>query len=778
MTLIRTWKSPQIFILIVGLGLSSIAGATSEPLGVIVQTAKPYDAVVAGIEGLGGTVTIQYVNADAIAAQIPADRFADLMRLNGVDAVEKDMIVELSTPNGKGRGRREKKDTTVEPSTPSAPNEQTRRQALRADNVQLLDGDAAAAMLGGDLPDNYYSYLSQVTGAQDTWAATGAGADSLVAVIDTGTDASHICLAGRVLAGPDFSTDQGTSFEGSTLSSNHFHGTFVGGTIATGNGCAILDALVGGLFTTHLPPNAFFDGGGFAVIPLLGIAPEAHIYAVKVFPHTGAGASSSRINAAIDHVITQKLSGALDIDVVNMSLGGASLFDGRTVQEMLVDAGTDAGITFVISSGNEGPTPNSVARPSTAYSAVTVAAATDPVHTRIFWDLIFGPGQGLAMYPTDERRVADFSSRGPSADGRNAVDIIATGVFNFSLFPGNGLGWASGTSFSAPQIAGAAALLNAWAENNDPSIGPQAIKNALMDGAVSVNGDWSEDAQGQGFLNVPNSLAFLQSGHVNDGSRHDSNGALIPNILLGVANEHTETITLGRGRTQDFVFKIDENTEQVEVIVDVPGAIPAGPGAIPNSWELYIKSAKHGGTGYLLDTANIFDDASVVIGDGTVDQFGAIGGGVVSPAPMEPGLMKVTLEPDWTNNTGTLTATITIRRTQGLNTSNAGGTTGTIGDGDFGCFAFNVPGGTSEAVIDLSWKHNWSKVPTNDLDMLFASPSSLPSLDFTFLDGATLNAPERQVIGAPEAGLWFVCVNGFAVFNGRDPFDLSVTLND
>lgn len=775
MTFSRAWKSPQIFVVIVGLSLSCIAGAISEPLGVIVQTEKPYDAVIAGIEGLGGTITIQYVNADAIAAQIPADRFADLMRLNGVDAVEKDMIVELSAPNEQSlQAQRADKSMFIELST----SKKKGRKAQRTDNVQILDGDAVAAVLGGDLPDNYYSYLSQVTGAQDTWADTGFGADSLVAVIDTGTDASHVCLAGRVLAGPDFSTDLGGPFEGSTVVTNHFHGTFVGGTIATGNGCAIVDVLPGGLFTTHLPVDAFIDiGRGLALIPLLGIAPEAHIYAVKVFPHTGAGASSSRINAAIDHVITQKLSGALDIDVVNMSLGGGSLFDGRTVQEMLVDAGTDAGMTFAISSGNEGPTPNSVARPSTAYSAVTVAAATDPVHTRIFWDFNFGPGQGMAMYPTDERRVADFSSRGPSADGRNAVDIIATGVFNFSLFPGNGLGWASGTSFSAPQIAGGAALLNAWAENNDPSIGPRAIKNALMDGAVSVIGNWSEDAQGQGYLNVLNSLALLQSGNVNNGSRHDSTGALIPNILLGEASEHTETITLGRGRTQDFVFKIDGNTEQVEIIVDVPGAIPPGPGAIPNSWELYIKSAKHGGTGYLLDTANIFDDASVVVGDGIVDQLGAIGGGVVSPAPMEPGLMKVTLEPDWTNNVDTLTATITIRRTQGPNTSNAGGNTATIGDGDFGCFTFNVPGGTSEAVIDLSWKHDWSKVPTNDLDMLFASPSSFPFFDFTFLDGATLNSPERQVIVVPEAGLWFVCVDGFSVFNGRDPFDLSVTLD-
>ncbi|MEE8199873.1 MAG: S8 family serine peptidase [Candidatus Acidoferrales bacterium] len=734
----------------------SEAAGNHNLLGVIIHTAKPYNSVIAKIEKLGGTVTIQYKNVDAIAAKVPADKFALLASLRGVERVEKDYIVELSPPNERSLEAR----------------------ALNMDDYQLHNAESLAAEFG-ELPDNYYSYLSQVTGAADTWAATGAGASSLTAVIDTGTDASHVCLAGRVIAGPDFSPDVGTPFEGSTLVTNNFHGTFVGGVIATGNGCFILDG-VGGLFDTHLPANAKFPfSPGLVLIPLNGMAPASSIYAVKVFPHTGAGIPSSIIEQALDHVISVKKSGTLDIDVVNMSLGGAAVNDGRTLEEMLVDAATEAGMAVVISSGNEGPAPNSVANPGTAFSALTVAAATDPVHTRIFWDLVFGPGAGAALFPTAEIRVADFSSQGPSADGRNAVDIIATGVFNFSLFPGNGLGWASGTSFSAPTVAGGAALLNSWAEANDPSIGPRAIRNALMDGANSLGPDWSQHAQGHGFLNVPDALALLQGGHVNSGLRHDHSGNLKPTVLLGGESEVTQTVTLGRARTHDWVFEIDEETESVEIIVDVDGPIPPGPGGafgFANSFELYVKSAKHGGTSYLLDTANVFDDASVLIGDGTVDLFGAIAGGVVSAAPMEPGLMKVTLEADWTNNVAELTGTVTIRRVQGSRGNNAGGATNTVTQDDFQCFPVIVPAGTTATTYELSWKHGWDKFPTNDLDLLFASPSSLPSLDFSFLDAATLNAPERQIITSPEPGLWFVCVNGFTVNRGRDPYVLELTL--
>jgi hypothetical protein len=557
----------------------------------------------------------------------------------------------------------------------------------------------------------------------------------------------------------------------------------VGGVIAAGNDCVLLD-VVGGLFETFLPDEAErLIGGGFVLIPMLGIAPNSQIYAVKVFPHTGAGVPTSYIEAGLDHVITAKKEG-LDIDVVNMSLGGPSLYDGRTLEEELVDAATDAGMIVVTSAGNEGPAPNSVSRPGTAFSALTVAAASDPAHTRIYWEYLgilppllggfgVGPGQGLAMYPTDEVRPADFSSRGPLGDGRVSPDLIATGVANFSLFPNGGIGWGSGTSFSAPVVAGGAALLDVWAENNDPSIGPRAIRNAIMDGAVPLDFEWSELDQGHGYLNVANSLALLQSGKVNNGLRHDHVGGLKPNVLTGKRDTVSQTVTLAPGRTVNWIFKIDEETEYVQIDIDVDGPIDPGPGFFPNSFEFYVKSAKRGGALYIIDSANVFDDASVEVGDGYVNLSGPIIPYDLNEWPMEPGLMKVTLESDWTNNASELTATVTITRVQGDRESNAGGITATIAQGEDNLFFVDVPEETSVATFELSWKHDWSKFPTYDLDMILISPS----FDLTLLyKGATLNSPENVVVTDPEDGTWIIIVSGYSVDRGRDPYVLEVTL--
>ena len=769
-------------VFMVVLATATAAQPELPQVSVLVHTAKPYKSVIREIKKLGGTINFAYENVDGLAVQIPADALSALASIEGVGAVEKDMIINLPKPRedfpqvnifqnaepvtkGKKRGKKN-----------AAP-------AAAPAGVEFLDPAAVSELIGSD-PEGFYSYLGIATGAADTWAETAAGASSIVAVIDTGTWADHPCLdTSAVIAGPDFSTDgtefggPGGPFDGSTIVGNHWHGTFVGGVIS--NDCAIVD-VVGGIFDTHLPAAAKIDiGGGLILIPILGMAPDAVIYAVKVFPFTGAGAANFRISAAIDHVISVKLSGAVDVDVINMSLGGATLFDGRTIQEQLVDAATAAGITVVISSGNEGPSLGSVAAPGTAYTALTVAAGTDPVHTRIFWDLSFGAGEGILLYPDDERGVSDFSNRGPSADNRSAVDIIATGVFNFSGFTPSALAgvlnFASGTSFSAPTVAGAAALLASWRNINSVPVSALGIKNALTDGAVPIASDgWPFHAQGHGWVQVANSLALLKAGKINDGRRNDLSDPLKPNILLGGETEHTETITVKRGRTFDFLVEITEETESVEVIVDLAGPVAPGPSAFfPNSWEIYVKSAKHGGTSSLVDSSNIFDDASVTIGDGTIGFTGAIVGGLVIPAPMEPGIMKVILEPDWTNNASDLTATVTIKRTNGAPTSNAGGITLTVGQDDFNVFAVAVPGGLSTLTFDLSWTHDWSKDATNDLDILVLPPSG-PLL----VDGATLNAPERQIIEDPVAGVWLFAIDGFTVNKGRDPATVRITFEE
>lgn len=738
-------------ILAFALPASAVAGETQ---GVIVHTAKPYDQVITAIEQLGGTVTFQYKHADGLAAEIPLERFSELQGISGVDFVEKDLIVPLPEVGG-----------------------ESHLQPQAASELEIRD------IRGIDLPDTYASYTSQLTAANQVWADTNFGAGSTVAVIDTGTFPDPVC-GPNVIAGPDFSTDAGGAFDGSTRPDNHWHGTFVGGVVALPGICAIFDA-AGGPFESNLPAEAKIPFGGGFIIPLIGIAPGANIYAIKVFPHTGAGASSSRINMAIDHAIDAKVTGAVDIDVINMSLGGGTLFDGRTVQEQLVDAATDAGILVSISAGNEGPAPNSIARPATAFSALSVGAVEDPIHTRIRWDAAFGVGAGAILRPDDRVMPFSFSNRGPTADGRSGPSVTATGVFNFSVFTPvvcgsvatvGCIGWASGTSFSAPIASGVGALLNAWGEANGKDFSGHQLRNAIIDGAVPVDFGSIQD-QGTGYVNAANSLALLQSGMVNNGLKLDHK-PLKPNVLKGNQSTGTWHVSLNREETASFVFEIDENTESVDIAIDVIGGpIPPGPaGAVfPNSFELYVKSAKHGGFGNLVDTMNVFDDTTITIGDGSITgPFGGTFGALLAPAPMEPGLMKVVIEADWTNNLSPIAADVTITRNQGPGADNAAGFI-TIGDEEFQCFTIDLTGVTT-ATFELGWRQNWSQFPTNDLDLLFASPSSFPFIDLGFLDAATINSPERQVINSPEAGVWFACVNGFTVHRGRDTYDLQVDL--
>jgi minor extracellular serine protease Vpr len=80
--------------------------------------------------------------------------------------------------------------------------------------------------------------------------------------------------------------------------------------------------------------------------------------------------------------------------------------------------------------------------------------------------------------------VAYFSSVGPSALGSLKPDVDAPGTFVFTAWPRTVLGYliVSGTSFAAPHVSGAAALL----KQMHPSWTPEQIKSALMSSADPV----------------------------------------------------------------------------------------------------------------------------------------------------------------------------------------------------------------------------------------------------------------------------------------------------
>ncbi len=183
----------------------------------------------------------------------------------------------------------------------------------------------------------------------------GRGWGVTVAVIDTGIDASHPDLAGRVAWGPDFVQDDGNPAD------DHGHGTHVAGTVA-----------------------ALANNG----IGVVGVAPGARVLAVKVLNAEAWGYWSD----IADGVIASYQRGAR---VLNLSLGGAS--DSYTLRAAIAQA-QQAGALVVAAAGNNAT--DQLHYPA-AYPGVIAVGATTRTDARAAfstfgaWVAVAAPGEGI-----------------------------------------------------------------------------------------------------------------------------------------------------------------------------------------------------------------------------------------------------------------------------------------------------------------------------------------------------------------------------------------------
>ncbi|MER6103144.1 S8 family serine peptidase [Streptomyces sp. NPDC001832] len=273
-------------------------------------------------------------------------------------------------------------------------------------------------------------------GADLAWAAGYDGKGTKVAVLDTGVDAEHPDLKGRVAASKNF-TDSATTDD------RQGHGTH---TIST----------VGG-------SGAASDG------KQKGVAPGADLLAGKVLNDSGSGAESWVI-AGMQWAVDQKA------DVVSMSLGGAAPSDCSDPMSLAAEELAQSKDTlFVVAAGNLGPTLNTVSSPGCAPSVLTVGAVDR------------------------EDATAQFSSRGPVTGSHTLKpEITAPGV-NISAAAAGGRGvyayrTMSGTSMATPHVAGAAAIV----KQRHPDWTAQQIKAALVSSAKSdIPGDVRETGGGR-----------------------------------------------------------------------------------------------------------------------------------------------------------------------------------------------------------------------------------------------------------------------------------------
>ena len=253
-------------------------------------------------------------------------------------------------------------------------------------NVTMIEDDLTVYAVDAELDS---AWGVEHIGAGIVHDSGNRGTGVKVAIIDSGIDYTHSDLDAHFVGsnrGYDFVNGDNDPMD------DHGHGTHCAGILAAED-----------------------DGSG-----VVGVAPEADIYALKVLGANGSGSYSNVIAAlqwAVDHGIQ-----------VTSNSYGSSGYPGDSVRDAFNNAAAE-GVINVCAAGNSGAGEDTVIYPAKFASCIAVAATTS----------------------SDAR--ASFSSTGPD------VEIAAPGSSILSTYLNNGYAYMSGTSMACPHVSGVVALM-------------------------------------------------------------------------------------------------------------------------------------------------------------------------------------------------------------------------------------------------------------------------------------------------------------------------------
>jgi subtilisin family serine protease len=342
-----------------------------------------------------------------------------------------------------------------------------------------------------------------------------------IAVIDTGAD----------LAAPDLAAKSPGAYNTRTGSTD------------------VRDANGHGTFVSSLAAGSVTNADGIA-----GAGGDAQLLVVKAGSASGSFTDmdeAAGIMYAVDH-------GA---KIVNLSVGGST---SSVTEHRAIQYAVQHGALLVAAVGNEYASGNPIEYP---------AALLQPAGS----NGVGGPGLAVTASGSTGLR-APFANTGSwvslAAPGENVFGAVSQdaspALYPRSLLPGalGGLyGYASGTSFAAPQVSGAAALV--WAAN--PSLTAQQVAQILKQTASGA-GRWTPEL-GFGVIDVAAAVAHAQAGATGvllsghradtrvrlnwsgDASRYTvalSKDSSPSTTVLSGTQQTSATLTLARGHSYSF----------------------------------------------------------------------------------------------------------------------------------------------------------------------------------------------------------------------------------
>ncbi len=297
---------------------------------------------------------------------------------------------------------------------------------LTEGQYQLLLTDPAVDYIEPDRPVHMIAQTTpwgiNAVNAPTAHARGTKGSGVKVGIIDTGIDHGHPDLAGNYVSGIDYVNGDNDPMD------DNGHGSHVSGTVAA------VDNSIG----------------------VIGVAPSASLYGIKVLDAAGSG-TFSNVVAGIDW------AAANGMDVVNMSLG-ASI--GTSALQTACDNAYASGVVICAAAGNDYGGP--VGYPA-KYSSTIAVSAVD-----------------------QNNNLANFSNKGPE------VEVTAPGVGIVSTYKNGQYATLDGTSMATPHVAGVVALI--WSTGQFTSA--TAVRNQLTSTATDIGAAGRDNNFGFGLVNA------------------------------------------------------------------------------------------------------------------------------------------------------------------------------------------------------------------------------------------------------------------------------------